>query len=259
MNRKYLLLLFIIFFSLVLSLSFVSAAKETSVDKNKNINNNTSSDGIYSSKLLNKNSKGIHSSKVLGRNSNGYVKCIELGNRSSKVKIAYIIGIHPREKKPHKAVYKQILSKSKSGKLKYRYFVYSVVVTKNPYDFNVGRMNGQKLAKKYVLPHSKRAGYDLVLDIHSTKGPIVGYKKKYFVFAPLNKYESKKIAKKLTNSIFGLSYYYPKVQTSPSYCTNHLVKFGTKTIVYETYMLENQSTTNKKIRKLIKTVDKLFK
>ena len=259
MNYKYLLLFFLIFFSLVVSLSFVSAAKEISVDENKNINNDTSINGLSSSKTLSKNSKGIHSSKVLGKNSYGYVKCIELGNRSSKVKIAYIIGVHPREYKPHKAIYKQLLSKSKAGKLKYRYFIYNITVTKNPYNYNVGRMNGQKLARKYVLPHAKKADYNLVIDIHSTAGPYVGYKKKYFVFSPLNKYKSKKIAKKITHSISGLSYYYPNVQTSPRFCTNHLVKFGTKTIVYETYMYEKQSTTNKKIRKLIKTVDKLFK
>jgi len=250
MNRKYLLLFFIIFFSLILSLSFVNATKETSVDKTKDTNKNSSSKSI---------NKGIHSSKILGKNSNGYVKCIVLGNRSSKVKIAYIIGIHPREYKPHKVLYKQLLVKSKAGKLKYKYVIYKITVTKNPYNFFAGRMNGQKLAQKYVLPHAKKAKYNLVIDIHSNAGRYVGYKKKYFVFTPLNKYKSKKITKKLIRSISGLSYYYPDLHSSLRYCTTPLVKSGTKTIIYETYMYENQSTTNKKIKKLIKAVDKLFR
>lgn len=235
MNRKH-LLLFLFLFSLVLSLTCVSAAEKNDTN----------------------GSNGVYSSKVLGKNSNGYVKCIEVGNHSSNVKIAYIIGLHPRENKPHKAIYNQLLSKSKSGKLKYRYFIYNITVTKNPYNFNVGRMSGQLLAQKYVLPHAKKAGYDLVIDIHSNGGSSVGYKKKYFVNAPLNDYKSKRIAKKLINLIPGLSYYYPRVQTSPPYCANPLVRSGTKTIVYETYKPESQSTTNKKIGKLINAVDKLF-
>jgi len=270
MNRKNLLLFCILFVSLNLSLACVSAVEENSTNKT---NNATDTNKTHNAADTNKTnnvtttnksgsnipSSGIYSSKVLGKNSNGYVKCIELGNRSSKVKIAYIIGIHPREYKPHKALYKQLLAKSKSGKLKYRYFIYNVTVTKNSFNFKVGRMSGQLLAKKYILPHAKKAGYNLVVDIHSTAGPAVGYKKKYFINAPLNEQKSKKIAKKLINSISGLSYYYPKVQTSPPYCTNPLVKSGTKTIVYETYKYESQSTTNKRIGTLINAVDKVFR
>jgi len=232
-NRKYLLLFFLLFFSLTMSLACVSAAKEDNVNKNN-----------------------IHSTKILGKNAKGYVKCIELGNHSSKVKIAYIIGIHPQESKPHKAVYKQLLSKS--NKLKYKYFIYNVTVTKNN-NVYVGRKSGQDLARRYILPHAKKSGYNLVIDIHANEWGAVGYKKKYFIFAPLKDFKSNKIAKKLVNSISELSYYYPKVQTSPKYCTNPLVRFGTKTVIHETYKHESQSKTNIKIQKLIKVVDKIFK
>jgi len=196
-------------------------------------------------------------SKLLGKDSRGYVNLLgAYGNLDSKIKIAYIIGIHPLENNSHTALYKTLTS---SKNLKYAYYIYKVTVTKNPNDYDSGRMNGQLLAQKYILPNIKLNKYNLVIDVHSNKGTKNGgsYQKTNFIFAPKNSTSSKLIANKIINKISGLCYYYPSSQTSPPYCTEPLVKAGIKTIVYETYLYESMTTTLKYINKLISEVDKL--
>ncbi len=196
-------------------------------------------------------------SKLLGKNDLGYVELIgPYGNVDSKIKIAYIIGIHPLEANSHNALYKTLTS---SKNLKYAYYIYKVTVTKNPKDYTDGRMNGQKLAQKYILPNIKLNKYNLVVDVHSNQGTKNGgsYQKTNFIFAPKNSPSSKIIAKKIISKIPGLTYYYPSSQTSPPYCTEPLVRAGIKTIVYETYYYETSSVTLKYIKQLIAQVDKL--
>ena len=134
-----------------------------------------------------------------------------------------------------------------------------MTVTKDPLDYSKGRMNGQLLAQKYILPHAKKQKFDLVVDIHSNQGTKNGgsYEKTNFIFAPLNNYKSKVIANTLINKIPGLCYYFPSSQTSPEYCLNPLVKSGTKAIIYETYLYENSKTTDKFMKGLVLRVDKL--
>lgn len=195
-------------------------------------------------------------SKILGKDSRGYVELLgSYGNLDSKIKIAYIIGMHPLESNSHSTLYKTLTS---SKNLKYAYYIYKITVTQNPKDYNVGRMNGQLLAQKYILPNIKLNKYNLVIDVHSNQGTKGGnYEKTNFIFAPKNSGSSKVIANKIIKKIPGLSYYYPSSQTSPPYCTEPLVKAGIKTIVYETYLYESMSTTLKYIKKLISEVDKL--
>ncbi|WP_052332096.1 hypothetical protein [Methanobrevibacter arboriphilus] len=196
-------------------------------------------------------------SKLLGKDSRGYVELLgPYGNLDSKIKIAYIIGMHPLENNSHSTLYKTLTS---SKNLKYAYYIYKITVTQNPKDYNNGRMNGQLLAQKYILPNIKLNKYNLVIDVHSNKGTKDGgsYKKTNFIFAPKNSASSKVIANKIIKNIPGLSYYYPSPQTSPPYCTEPLVKAGIKTIIYETYLNESTSTTLKYIKKLISEVDKL--
>jgi len=192
--------------------------------------------------------------KILGSNDKGKVELIgTFGNAKSNIKIAYVIGVHPLESTVHNALYTTIAAKTN---LKYCYYIYRVNVTKNPKDFSEGRMNGQLLAREYVLPHIKSNKYNLVVDVHSNQGTVGGnYEKTNFIFAPLNHNSSKKIAEAIISKISGITYYYPASQTSPPYLTNPLVQAGIPTILYETYMYENISVTNDLINKLITQVD----
>jgi len=195
--------------------------------------------------------------QLLGNGSLGYVQLIgPFGNISSKVKIAYIIGMHPLESNSHNALYKTL---STSKNLKYAYYIYRITVTKNPNDYNLGRMNGQLIAQKYIVPNIRLNKYNLVVDVHSNRDKASGgtYDKSNFIFAPLNHGPSKTIATRLISQIPGLSYYYPVSQTSPPYCTNQLVNTGIKTIIYETSLNEPSSTTLKYIKQLIERIDKL--
>lgn len=195
--------------------------------------------------------------ELIGSGNLGYVQLIgPFGNVSSKIKIAYIIGMHPLESNSHNAVYKT-LSEMKNAK--YAYYVYKITVTKNAGDYYLGRMNGQLIAQKYVLPNIKLNKYKLVIDVHSNRDKAHGgaYEKSNFIFAPLNSASSKTVANKLIKQISGLSYYYPKSQTSPPYCTEPIVKSGTKTLVYETSLNEASALTLKYIKQLVNRVDKL--
>jgi len=193
---------------------------------------------------------------LLGSGNLGYVKLIgPFGNSGSKVRIAYILGMHPLENVAHNTLYKTL---SNAKNLKYAYYIYQITVTKDSKDYYLGRMNGQLIAQKYVLPNVKLNKYKLVIDVHSNQGKKGGnYEKTNFIFAPLNSASSKTVANKLIKQIPGLSYYYPKSQTSPPYCTEPIVKSGIKTIVYETYFYESASRTLKYIKQLVAKVDKL--
>lgn len=214
--------------------------------------------GIFISFNLSDNDGGVSAveninSTLLGSNTLGSVEKIgPFGNTSSKVKIAYIIGVHPLEYKSHAALFESIINKQDS--LKYYYYIYKVHVTKDTKNYAKSRMNGQKLAHSYVVADVKKQKYNLVIDVHSNRG---NYAKKRFVFAPNNNKASKNIALKIKSKLSWLSYSFPKSQTSPKYVTIPIVKSGTKTIIYENYM--NQPYSNTKIQALafVNVVDKL--
>jgi len=195
--------------------------------------------------------------KTLGKTDIGSVQLIgPIGNPASNIKVAYIIGVHPLESNSHNSLYTNLLSKGKN--LKYQYFIYKVIVTKQASDYVNGRLNGQLLAQKYVLPHIKANSVNFVIDVHPNQGKNGGnYEKTNFIFAPLNNNVSKSIANTIISKIPGLSYYFPASQTSPHYITNPLVQAGIKTIIYETYLYESKTTTDTFIKKLIDIVDTL--
>ena len=213
---------------------------------NSNNNTNNNSNG-------NNSTNGL-STKILGSNNKGTVELIgAFGNTSSKVKIAYVIGLHPLESAVHNALYNAIISKSN---LKYCYYIYRINVTKDPNNYSEGRMNGQLLAEEFVLPHIISNNYNLVIDVHSNQGTTGGsYEETNFIFAPLNHTASKTIADSIISKIPELTYYYPSSQTSPPFLTNPLVQAGIPTILYETYMYESAAVTSNLVNKLISTVD----
>ena len=203
----------------------------------------------------------VYNSKVIGKTSYGKVYFIGIiGNRSSEVKIAYVVGLHPIEHQIHDSVYKVMKNKVN---MKYKYYIYRIVLTKKSGDYSVDRMRGQKLAKNYIVPHAKKQKFSLVIDIHSTTG--VSYAKTYFIHVPKNKHApSMKLAKKAISTIKSIEknskmlYWSPKSQTSPPYIHLPLIEAGTPTFVFETWTYEKKSQTDKRAKILTRAVDKIF-
>lgn len=219
-----------------------------------NLNNNQNNADKSTKTDINTNKLN---SIILGSNSMGSVELIgPIGNKSSNVKIAYIIGVHPLEFNVHNTLYTALIAKANS--LNYCYYIYKVNVTNNPNNYDTGRMNGQLLANKFVVPDAVSKNYDLVVDIHSNQGTKGGnYKETNFIFAPLNNATSKVFADEIIAKIPPLVYYYPESQTSPNYVTIPIMKSNTPTLIYETYMYESIGITKDYINRLITTIDNL--
>ena len=69
-----------------------------------------------------------------------------LGNLDSKVKIAYVIGMHPLESKSHRALFEKLTSKKD---LKYCYCLYNINVCDSNSETE-GRLEGQLLAQEFI-------------------------------------------------------------------------------------------------------------
>ncbi|MBE6512265.1 MAG: hypothetical protein E7Z75_03800 [Methanobrevibacter olleyae] len=203
----------------------------------------------------------VLTSKLIGKTSYGKVYFIgAIGNRSSKYKIAYVVGVHSMEHQIHDSLYKIIKNKVE---MKYKYYVYRIVLTKKKGSYSTLRMRGQKLAKKYIVPHAKKQNFDLVADIHSTSG--ITYKQTYFIHVPKNQHApSMKLAKKTIKIIKSIEnnskmlYWSPPTQTSPPYIHLPLIKAGTPTFVFETWSYEKKSQSDKRAKILIQAIDKVF-
>ncbi len=60
--------------------------------------------------------------------------------------------------------------RDKSGTLSKKYVLYKVHVTRNQWNYNKGRINGQLIANKFVVPDVKRIKPKLLVDIHENRG-----------------------------------------------------------------------------------------
>ena len=193
----------------------------------------------------------------LGSNENGTVYLYKsIGNTSSNVRIAYIIGVHVTENAVHKALFDELTKKS--GELNYCYDIYKINVTPigKPID-DINRMRGQLLGRDYVVPEAIKNNYSLVVDVHSNQGG--AYVITNFAFAPAQDNVSKAIATKIINDNPGLKEYFPASQTSPPYVTLHIQKSGTPTVLYETYKYEDyNNVTVPYVDLLIESVDTIF-
>ena len=176
------------------------------------------------------NSMNVKNLKQIGNNSIGTVS-VEgpYGNENSSVKIAYILGQHPRKSNAHVALYDALLNSSDS--LNYSYYVYKINVTNESEDFEESRMNGQLLAEEFVVGDVINKGYDLAIDIHSSNG---GYIQDPYIFAPVSTddvaYSS---ANNLTNALKYIVYYEPASYSSPQYSTIPIENGGVPAIVFE--------------------------
>ena len=195
--------------------------------------------------------------KILGTNDLGTVSLEgPYGNTNSSDKIAFIIGVHPLESNSHISLLNTIRNNDKN--LNKYYYIYIINVTKDKNDFSKGRMNGQLLAKDYVVPDIKNRNYTFVVDIHSHQGV---YVEKNFIIAPLNDPRSTEIGLNIIEDIeeIKLLKYIPADDgepTSPEYVSIPILKNGTSNIIYETFLNESEATTNTFMKKFIKNLDK---
>lgn len=190
---------------------------------------------------------------VLGKNATGSVtREGPYGNVNSPVKIAYIVGVHPRESIAHQAMTQSIKEQSKS--LKYCYYIYRVNVTMNASDYEVGRMNGQLLANKYAVPDIIKQKFNLVIDVHDNAG---NWEESRFIFSPVNGTKAENISYEITDKLSWLKYYVPTDATSPPYVTIPINKANIPAVVYETYDQDSYSVMKEHATELIKTVDNL--
>ena len=168
--------------------------------------------------------------KTIGKNSIGTVTLEgPYGNANSSVKVAYILGQHPRESNAHDAIYDSLLNNS--DYLNYSYYVYRINVTAESDDFEESRMNGQLLAQDYVVKDVLKNGYGLVIDIHASNG---GYVQDPYIFAPVsNDTVAYEAANNVTQAINYVIYYEPASYSSPQYSTIPIEEGGIPAIVFE--------------------------
>jgi hypothetical protein len=189
----------------------------------------------------------------LGNESYGSViKEGPYGNSSSPVKVAYILGEHPRERAAHKSVAENVKEESES--MKYCYYLYYINVTQYASDFSKGRMNGQLLSSEYVVPDVAQEKFSLAVDVHGTDGE---YSKKVFLFTPIQRGTSLDIAYNLSNTLAGVPYYNAPNPSSTTYTTIPLIKKGVPAIVYESFTDQSYNLVKEENKKFVMGVDNL--
>lgn len=191
--------------------------------------------------------------EVLGNESYGsVVKEGPYGNSTSPVKVAYIVGQHPREHYAHEAVVENVKEQSKS--LKNCYYLYYINVTSNTHDYSIGRMNGQILANKYVVPDVASENFYFAVDVHGTDGE---YSKRVFLFTPIERGASLDIANKLTKLVDGVPYFNAPNPSSTEYTTIPLINKGVPAIVYESFTGQSYNFIKEENKEFILGVDNL--
>ncbi len=197
-----------------------------------------------------------YESSIVGENELGSVHLHgPFGDKDSKVKIAYVIGMHPLESKSHRALFEQLTSKED---LKYCYYLYNINVTDKASQTE-GRLEGQLLAQEFIKDEIINKKYDLFLDIHSNRGPQGpgDYRITNFVFAPGFDDKSSGFMNQIIDNIDEIVYYAPEFRSSPPYITEPTADAGIATLVYECYSFEEFEVSCDLARKLVNVVDGL--
>jgi len=195
--------------------------------------------------------------ELLGRNDLGSVHLHgPFGDKDSKVKIAYVIGMHPLESKSHRALFEKLTSKTD---LRNCYFLYNINVNDDSSETE-GRLEGQLLAQEFVRDDIISKQYDLFLDIHSNRGPDGpgDYQITNFVFAPGFDDKSSEYMNLIIDNMDEIVYYAPEFRSSPPYITEPTAEAGIPTLVYECYSSEDFELTCRLAERLIDVVDDLF-
>lgn len=203
-------------------------------------------------------------SNIIGNTSYGYVEKKVYGNKSSSQTIVLIIGVHPDENGIHTAIANGLTSKS--SKLSKRYVLYYVHVTKDASDYSKGRMNGQLLAQKFVVPDVSKENPMLVIDNHENHGADSGYTHYRFLYLISNTTITKTYANKIISQMKTINskasqlvIYTPPNPTSPEYVTIPIANKGITTLIYETYLYDSAAQKSTDANTLIDALDSFDK
>lgn len=177
------------------------------------------------------------------------------GDADSKIKIAFVIGMHPLESKSHRALFEKLTSKND---LRNCYYLYNINVNDKTSETE-GRLEGQKLAQEFIKDDIIDKKYDLFLDIHSNRGANGPgeYKITNFVFAPGFDDASSRYMNDIIDAFDEIVYYAPEFRSSPPFITEPTACAGIPTLVYECYSSEDFELTLELAEKLIEIVDNL--
>ncbi|MDI6724945.1 MAG: hypothetical protein QMD61_09905 [Methanobacterium sp.] len=191
---------------------------------------------------------------ILGSDDRGYVtKEILYQNSSLNTNvIAFVTGIHPREK----------LSKRVTGDVIHKYASssnlgivnYDITVTNNPENYKIGRRSGEDLAADYILSDIKKSNIDLVIICHDHKP---GYGSGFYIATPEMDAESVKLADLVNKTLGDFNYYradnIKEHSTSAIKFSKPLASSGYKTFVYEIPGWENYNKAYNMTSRLLKT------
>ena len=238
-SRKNMLIIIAVIFLLLLMIFTVNTR-----DTGDNYNNTSNDTGDIE--------KVVPTTTKLGNNSLGSVyKEGPYGNTNSDTKIAYIIGVHPREKGAHQLMEKTF--KEKVDNSKYCYYLYRVNVTENPTDYSESRLNGQKLANSYIVPDAINSSITFAVDAHYSNG---AWGVERFVFTPTeNNTLSYELGNAIADNFDWITYYTPPNPTSPEYLTEPLNNGGVSAIIYEAYTEDDQNVTLEHDKELFEFID----
>lgn len=195
--------------------------------------------------------------ELLGRNDLGSVHLHgPFGDKDSKVRIAYVIGMHPLESKSHRALFEKLTSKTD---LRNCYYLYNINVNDDSSETE-GRLEGQLLAQEFIRDDIIGKEYNLFLDIHSNRGPDGpgDYQITNFIFAPGFDDKSSEYMNRIIDNMDEIVYYAPEFRSSPPYITEPTAEAGIPTLVYECYSSEDFELTCRLAERLIDVVDDLF-
>ena len=205
--------------------------------------------------------------RILGKTSKGYVEKLYFGNMSSTKTIALIVGVHVQESGMHKAMYKSLIKQT--NKLKRKYVLYYIHVTKDQNSYSKSRMNGQILGNKYIIKDIAIEKPQITTDVHETNYKLSGYKYPRFIHMISNKnIKSVKISKNLhkKSSLYlsrllklapHIKRFDPQLGSSPAYITVPIANKGLVSYIYETELSYSQTVKQSYADKYIKALDKV--
>ena len=210
----------------------------------------------------------VHTYKrILGKTSKGYVEKLYFGNMSSTKTIALIVGVHVQECEMHKSIYKSLIKKN--NKLKRKYVLYYIHVTKDQNSYSKSRENGQILGNKFIIKDIANEKPKITTDIHETSYKASGYKYPRFIHMISNKnIKSVKISKNLhkKSSLYlkrllkltpHIKRYDPQLGSSPAYITVPIANKGLVSYIYETESDYSRAVKQTYADKYIKALDKV--
>ncbi|MBP2045417.1 hypothetical protein [Methanobacterium aggregans] len=198
---------------------------------------------------------GACSAAVIGKTSYGWVEKQTYGNPSSTNTIAIIVGVHPREHGFHDAMVSALKTQTASSNKKY--LLYRIHVTKTPMNYYKGRMYGQLLGNKFVVPDVKRSHPNVVFDIHEDAWKSSGYKYPRFLDPVSKTAKTYNYINRVKAKMSFLKVYVPPSGTSPKYVTKPIASKGIPTIIYETYKYDSYSKKVADANLFIKTLNNL--